>query len=143
MHFSDTRMSDGSRHFVSLPETRSPDALRDHLTGLPGAVVTGFVFDGIVEAWIDFRYGGHEFSVNNQLGEYWFFVQDPACPDTTLQDVAAYCATASRSEHSLAGLNLATDGMKDVISRFGNPVLRDIAPSHPGSGDRAVSHSEW
>ncbi len=143
MRFRDTRMLDGSRHFVSLPETRSPDALRDHIARLPGAVVTKFVFDGIVEAWIVFRYGGHEFSVNNQFGDYWFFVQDPACPDSTLQEVAAYCATASRSEHSLAGLNLETDGMKDVTSRFGPPKFRDVAPGPPAPGDRAVSHSEW
>src|SRR5438128_1271401 len=54
MRFSDMRMSNGSRHFMSLPETRSPDALRDHIARMPGAVVTSFVFDGVVEAWIKF-----------------------------------------------------------------------------------------
>jgi len=92
MPFRDTRMKDGSRHFVSLPEPRSPYNLREHIERLPGAVVTKFLCDGIVEAWIVFQYAGHEFSVNNQFGDYWFFVKDPACADTTLQEVAAHCA---------------------------------------------------
>jgi len=84
-------MNDGSRHFASLPESRSWYALRDHLSRLPGASVTGFLTDGVTEAWIDFSYRGHLFAINNQFGEYWFFVQKPECSDSVLSEVADYC----------------------------------------------------
>lgn len=85
-------MNDGSRHFVALPESESWYDLRDYITKLPGAVVTEFVTDHITEAWIDFTYCEHLFSVNNQYGDYWFFVQDPTCSDEILLEVARYCA---------------------------------------------------
>jgi hypothetical protein len=84
-------MHDGSRHFGDLPQTVLWHALRDHIEELEGAVVTGFVTDEVTEAWIDFSYRGHEFSVNDQYGEYWFFVQDPECPDEILEAVLSHC----------------------------------------------------
>ena len=84
-------MHDGSRHFGDLPQTVLWHGLRDHIEGLEGAVVTGFVTDEVTEAWIDFSYRGHEFSVNDQNGEYWFFVQDPECPDEILEAVLSHC----------------------------------------------------
>jgi hypothetical protein len=86
-----SRMADGSRHFASLPEKRSWRALRNHLGRLPGVTLGEFVTDNVIEAWIDFRYGGHEFTVNNQFGEYWFFVSDPACPESVLDRVREHC----------------------------------------------------
>jgi hypothetical protein len=82
---------DGSRQFASLPESRSWYALRDHLTRLPGVTVTEFLTDGFTEAWIDFSFRGHSFTVNNQWGEYWFFVRQPECPDAILSEVTDYC----------------------------------------------------
>lgn len=86
------RMHDGSRHFGSLPETydvASPQwyALRDHVASLAGAALRGFVTDDVTEAWIDFSFGAHSFSINNQLGDWLFFVEDPACPDAVMAAV--------------------------------------------------------
>ena len=84
-------MHDGSRQFASLPESRSWYALRDHLARLPGAAVTDFITVGVTEVWIDFTYRGYAFTINNQFGEYWFFVQQPDCPNSVLSEVADYC----------------------------------------------------
>ena len=83
----DMRMHDGSRHFGDLPQTRLWYDVRDHVEKLSGAVLTGFVTDHVTEAWIDFSYADHRFSINDQYGDYWFFVEDPACPDAVLLQV--------------------------------------------------------
>ncbi len=83
----DLRMHDGSRHFAGLPMSTLWYEVRDHVETLDGAVLTGFVTDHVTEAWIDFAYEGHQFSINDQHGEYWFFVKDPACPDAVLLPV--------------------------------------------------------
>lgn len=90
----DLRMHDGSRHFAGFRERGlvEPDwdLLREAIPRLVGAVETGFVTDRVTEAWIDFTYAGHEFSLNNQHGEWWCFVQDPAAPDEVLLAVLAH-----------------------------------------------------
>jgi len=80
-------MPDGSRHFGDLPQTRLWYDVREHVERLPGATLTGFVTDGVTEAWIDFTYAGYAFSINDQFGEYWFFVNAPTCPDNILSAV--------------------------------------------------------
>jgi len=85
-------MNDGSRHFGDLPQTVSWYEMRDHITRLDGAKLTGFITDDITEAWIDFSYCGYKFSVNDQFGEYWFFVDNPNCPDEILEAVLSRCA---------------------------------------------------
>ncbi|HRH38060.1 MAG TPA: hypothetical protein PK760_06930 [Flavobacteriales bacterium] len=87
----DIRMHNGNRHFASLPQTVMWYGLRDHLAKLAGARVTRFLTDDITEAWIDFTFRGHAFTVNDQFGEYWFFVDDPTCPDQVLNEVLEYC----------------------------------------------------
>ena len=84
-------MKDGSRHFGDLPQTVSWHRLRTHIEELDGAEVTHFVTDNVTEAWIDFSYRGHQFSVNDQFGAYWFFVNDPTCPDKILVAVLSHC----------------------------------------------------
>ncbi|UVC08211.1 hypothetical protein IHQ71_24140 [Rhizobium sp. TH2] len=76
-------MADGSRLFLELPQSVYPDAAVEHLKMLPRAELVDFL-DTIPESWIDFRFEGHEFSINDQLGEFWFFVKDPVCPDSIL-----------------------------------------------------------
>lgn len=97
----DLRMADGSRHFASFREgfgtVADWDVLRAAIGGLCSAVETGFVTDHVTEAWLDFTYGGHEFSLNNQGGEWWCFVRDPAAPEEVLRTVAAHFAAALRS----------------------------------------------
>ena len=84
-------MNDGSRKFAELPQTRLWRELRDHLQTLSGAVVTSFLTDGVTEAWIDFTFRGHSFTVNDQFGDYWFFVADPSCPHGILTEVVSHC----------------------------------------------------
>jgi len=83
-------MHDGSRCFLALPTNADWYAVRDHVGELAGAILTGFLTDNVTECWVDFRFSGHEFSVNDQLGDYWFFVKDAACPDEPLQTVMAH-----------------------------------------------------
>ena len=92
MQLIDIRMHDGCRQFASLPERVPWSVLRDHFASLPGAEVTDFITDHITGAWIDFEFANYRFTVNNQCGEYWFFVDDPTCPAETLDWVARYCA---------------------------------------------------
>jgi hypothetical protein len=99
----DLRMHDGSRHFFDIPErvdAEPPEwhGLRKHLNALPDFQVTGFLTDYITEAWIDFRHQGHRFSLNNQHGSWWAFVDDPACPDAILIRVAEALLSFSGSE---------------------------------------------
>jgi len=86
-HLLNIAMHDGSRQFGELPESASWDKLRGHLETLAGATVTDFITDDVTEVWIDFNFRGHHFSVNNQNGDYWFFVQDPQSPDEILEAV--------------------------------------------------------
>lgn len=88
----DHRLNDGSRNFADLPESYDPVApqwhtLRAHVGSLPGAVLTAFVTDDVTEAWIEFSFGGHAFSLNNQQSSWWLIVEDPACSEATLEAV--------------------------------------------------------
>jgi hypothetical protein len=80
-------MHDGTRQFGELPLRADWYQVRDHVLRLPGATLRDFVCDGVTEAWIDFVYEGHSFTVNDQFGAYWFFVDDPQCPETLLRQV--------------------------------------------------------
>lgn len=94
----DQRMADGSRHFGGFAERGGDVAdwrvLRAAIAALPGAVETGFVTDDVTEAWLDFTFGGHAFSLNNQMGDWWCFVQDLQAPDDVLRAVLAHFAHA-------------------------------------------------
>lgn len=83
-------MADGSRHFAELVQSASWYEVRDHVETLDGAALTKFVCDGVTEAWIVFRYSGHQWSINDQFGLYWFFVEDVSCPDPILEDVVRH-----------------------------------------------------
>lgn len=84
-------MKDGSRHFGDLPQTVLWYELRDYIGRLDGAAITAFITDHVTEAWIDFSYRGYQFSVNDQHGDYWFFVDKPGCPDEILEAVLSHC----------------------------------------------------
>lgn len=86
----DIRMNDGSRNFADLPESIFFDKLHEHAKAFINAEVTGFVTDWVTEVWLDFEYRGNKFSINNQMGEYWFFVENPNCPDEVLLEVLEY-----------------------------------------------------
>ena len=84
------KMNDGSRHFVDMPEVVFFDEFYEHTEKLESAEITEFLTDGVVEMWLDFEFRGHKFSVNNQFGDYWFFVENPECPDEILLEVVAH-----------------------------------------------------
>lgn len=84
-------MHDGSRQFAELPEACTWDELRQHIQRLPGATVTNYVTDHVTEIWLDFSFRGHAFTINNQFGDFCFFVGDPACPDDTLTAIVEHC----------------------------------------------------
>ena len=86
----DMRINDGSRHFVDMPEAVFFDEFADHVEKLQGAEITEFITDGVLEMWLDFDFRGHKFSVNNQFGDYWFFVEDPNCADDILLEVCEH-----------------------------------------------------
>ena len=93
----DIRMKDGSRQFADVPERVLPGQLRKIIAKLPGAEIVSFVASvGEIEAWIEFRFHGFDFAVNNQNREYWLFVQQPECPDEILREVASHCDTWQR-----------------------------------------------
>jgi hypothetical protein len=90
MNITNIIANDGSRQFLSVPETVSWKKLRKMIEKLDGAVETNYISDEFCEMWIDFTYKQHKFTVNNQLGEYWFFVEDINCPDSVLSELASY-----------------------------------------------------
>jgi hypothetical protein len=83
----DVRMNDGSRHFADLPEIYPWTILSEHLTRLETAVETNYITDEVTEFWLDFEYKEQKFSVNNQIGEFWFFAENPDCPEEILLEV--------------------------------------------------------
>jgi hypothetical protein len=88
----DIRMRDGSRQFADVPERVLPGRMRKIIARLPGAEIQRFMASvGEIEAWIEFRFRGFDFAVNNQNCEYWLFVRTPDCPDEILREVAAHC----------------------------------------------------
>lgn len=84
------KMNDGARHFVDMPEVIFFDDFYDYTEELDGAEITEFLVDGVVEMWLDFEFRGHKFSVTNQFGDYWFFVQNPDCPEEILLEIIAH-----------------------------------------------------
>jgi hypothetical protein len=83
----DMQMNDRFRHFADMPETAFFDEFADHAEKLEGVEITDFVTNGVVEMRLDFEYRGEKFSVNNQLGDYRFFVQKPDCDEEILLEV--------------------------------------------------------
>jgi len=90
-------MHDGSRLFWTCPERVNFSQCRDLVRRLAGAQLTKYLTDDATEVWIDFAFRGHSFSINNQFGEYWFFVADPTCPDEVLLAVATHFRVAQQT----------------------------------------------
>ena len=97
MELLNVQAKDGSRRFAALPQTASWRKLRRHLEALAGVRLTDFLTDSVSEGWLDFTYGGQRFTVNDQFGQYWFFVVDAAAPDDLLQRVAEHCSALLRA----------------------------------------------
>jgi hypothetical protein len=89
---TDFRMADGSRHFGSFKMSVDWVRVRNHVNRLAGAELTGVLTDHVTEAWIDFQYQDHAFTIHTVLDEYWFFVNDSECPISVLQAVTCHFA---------------------------------------------------
>jgi hypothetical protein len=98
---------DGARQFARLPQTTHSATLRDHLAQLPGVKVRLFL-DSVAESWIEFELEGHAFSINDQFGEYWFFVTNPNAPEELLERVVS---------HAVALLGDPTEGGRHLELR--------------------------
>ena len=85
-------VNDGSRNFMDLPEDLIGwNSLYEYLGLLDGAEKTGYLTDRVTEVWMDFSFRGYDFSVNNQMGNYWFFAENPQCPEDILLEIAVHC----------------------------------------------------
>ncbi len=83
-------MCDGSRYFLALPQTCTPQQLLQLLQQLPAATGT-WVHDAVTdEGWLDFNYCQQPFSIHLSWGEYAFFARQADCPEALLQQLAAY-----------------------------------------------------
>jgi hypothetical protein len=84
------KMHDGSRNFLLLPTGSTPPIrLVFRVFSLWGAFPTAYI-PGLDESWIDFRYKSNKFSINDQYGDFLFFVENPSCPDSVLLEVASH-----------------------------------------------------
>ena len=90
MTLLDHRAHGGARRFASFREGVPPERLRAHLGRLAGLSLGEFLTDRMTEAWIDFTYRGYDFTVNNQVGQFWFFVDQPDAPASVLEEVTAH-----------------------------------------------------
>ena len=94
----DIKMNDGSRHFLDLPKSVTWDDLNHYLKKLKKSKIVKFLPDHIFGSWLDFSFNGYTFSVNEQSGRYWFFVDDPSCPEEMLQHVADHLSVLFAQE---------------------------------------------
>lgn len=83
-------MKDGSRLFAEFPQSIFFDEFYDYTKKLGNVANVEIITDGIVEMWVDFEYRKNKFSVNNQFGDYWFFVEDANCSDGILLEVCEH-----------------------------------------------------
>ena len=77
-----------ARHFVDFPEVIFFDELADHLSELFGCEITEFEADGVFAVWVEFEYRDQKFFVDNAMGDYRFFVEDPQCEEDILMEIA-------------------------------------------------------
>ncbi len=80
-------LPDTARHFVDFPEVIFFDEVRNHIETLPKAEITEFEMDGVFEMWLEFTFQKNKFFINNRLGDYWFFVEDPKCDEEILLEI--------------------------------------------------------
>ena len=84
------KLPEDALHFVDFPEVIFFDEFSDQLETLEGSEITEFEMDGTFEMWLEFTFRENKFYVNNRLGDYWFFVRDPKCPEEILLEIAGH-----------------------------------------------------
>jgi hypothetical protein len=83
MMFGGSNMDDRLQ-FLHLPTSISWDELIASIRKLEKTKIKTFLPDHINGSWLDFSFSSYEFSINDQLGTYWFFANDPSCPEDIL-----------------------------------------------------------
>ncbi len=84
------QLRDGSRVFGELPLRASLVQVRDHALRLPRATIVGFASGHVPEAWIDFEWEGHTFTIDDRPSAYLLSVADGACDEALLGTVLAH-----------------------------------------------------
>ncbi|NNE98238.1 MAG: hypothetical protein HKN25_04375 [Pyrinomonadaceae bacterium] len=95
------KLPDDARHFVDFPEVIFFDEFSNHMETLDGVEITEFEMDGTIEMWLEFGFRKHRFFVNNRFGDYWFFVEDPKCPEEILLEIAEHFRKLLEKDESL------------------------------------------
>ena len=80
------KANDNIRNFYAFPFHIDWYKINDRLNSISDIEVNDFITDGIIEAWIDFTYKNHKFSINNQFSEYWLFDNSGECEEEILQE---------------------------------------------------------
>lgn len=81
----------GSRNFMDLPcKIIGADDLYEYLGKLDGVKMKGAAAD-FTEVWMGFSFRNYDFAINTQMGDYWFFAENPDCPQEILLEIAAHC----------------------------------------------------
>ena len=68
-----SKINDGARHFVDLPEVVFFDEFYDYTEVLECVDITEFLTNGVIEMWINFNFRRHKFSVSNQFWRLLIF----------------------------------------------------------------------
>ena len=109
------KLPENARHFVDFPEVIFFDEFHDHLEKLVGAEVTEFLMDGTLEIWLEFTFLDNKFFVNNRFGDYWFFAEDPECPEDILLGIANHFRTLLEKDESATEDADSADGWEHPI----------------------------
>ncbi|MCB1023261.1 MAG: hypothetical protein KDB79_02655 [Acidobacteria bacterium] len=104
------KLPENTRHFVDFPEVIFFDQFHDHVENLDGTEITEFEMDGVFEMWLEFTFRGNKFYVNNRLGDYWFFVEDPKCPEPILLEIADHFRKLLEKDESATEITENTEG---------------------------------
>jgi hypothetical protein len=101
-------MNDGSRQFLSLPQSIDFVDVHRRLKKRRGIRFTRFLVNPAGLVWMDFDFRNHHFSLTCQRNHFWFFVTDPVCPDDILLELSSHCASflsdQPSAEHAPANL---------------------------------------
>ena len=128
----------GSRRFAAFRAVGGYLLLKQLVSELPGARIVGYV-EGITEMWLDFDYRGHMITINDQFGEYWFFVRDSTTPEQPLEEIVSYfeLTLPKRDQYADDVHDAWATGGAILIATLGILVVR-VTHSVQGFGLRVV-----
>jgi hypothetical protein len=120
MKLIDIRTRDGSRHFLSLPQSTAWIAVRGHAMRLPQLEILNFVDSEDLQARLEFLFLGHRFLIQGIDRQHHFFVSDPNCSDLIVYQVARHFSQlAEPSNKPLNDASRAEDAAPDHVDHNG------------------------